>query len=1085
MEQKRPRRPNSLAFILFISITLGLAAALPATTTVMQAWSGSDGPFNAIAMDGNTLYQGADTGGGVFAGFQYYHRPAGVNFTVGATLYLEVDYKDFGGPGRIGCQYNAVGNAFQAAGMVLGSSVQNSGGYKTAVMRLDQASFSLSENGGNDLRLTRTQNLQFYIKEVRVSDTPGPIYLAQTAFMGPYSGPLYAGAAPVDASSMLGKMVVGYQGWFRTPNDDDDFNWAHWTRSWGNMAAGLISEDFWPQMDEFTAAERHAATGYTYPDGSQAELFSSDNARTVLRHFQWMEAYGIDGAGVQRFTNGLNSPSADGYRVLSHVRSAANQTGRTYFVEYDMTGTPENQLVSNIANDWHTLVDSLQLPADGRYLRQGGLPVVGVYGFFPDRFSTATANAILDIFQTPGPYQAFVAGAGMWSWRFDAAWTAPWKAVVYRMGSWQPWNCGNYLGSKPAIYANTTYWAADKADLDAHGVIYVPEIYPGGSADNRDGVPPGTSDMPRQTGSFLWKQFVDAYNTGVQSTFLGMFDELDEGTQILKVTASPPTQSVFKAYEGQPSDCYLCFAGLGSKMLKGQIAYTTTKPDCTALTQPSIPDPVAPLAGAVVAGPNVGYSWLTALALPGGGSLTGYEVLLDGVTVTAASLSQVIATVAGAHVWRVRARNSLGNAGGWSLPQRFTVTGPTATPTATRTSTGTPTRSPSPTLTASPSRTASPSLTGTPTLSPSPTPSCSPTATRTASPSVTLTGTATISATPSPTVSPTASQSSTRTLTASPTATASATPSRSASASPSGTFTASPLASATVSPTRTGSSSPSPSATPSPTASPTASLSSTLTLTASPTATASATPGRSASASPSSTFTASPPALATVSPTCTGSFSPSPSTTVSPSAAATASPSSTLTLTASPSLTASATPSRSASASPSPSSTLSLTGTLTVTVTASPSSTRTATTATSPPLTATPPGSASAGPTRTLSVSPSPTVASTATLTPPSGGGHVEELPAKILQVVPCPNPNPLAIAVLLQGHADELQARLYGASLRRLSQAKLGACGPGWVTVPLPAEFLEEAANGVYYYRVTADGQASAGVTGKFLMLR
>ena len=234
-----------------------------------------------------------------------------------------------------------------------------------------------------------------------------------------------------------------------------------------------------------------------------------------------------------------------------------------------MTGTPEGQWVVNIANDWHTLVDSLQMNNDGRYLHQGGLPVVGVYGFFADRFSPATANAILDIFQTgPLQYRAFVAGAGAWYWRTDAANTPAWQTMLYRLGSWQPWNCGNYLGTMPTITANSSYWAADKADFGAHGVIYIPEIYPGGSADNRDGVAPGTSDMPRQQGSFLWKQFVDAYNLNAQSLFLGMFDELDEGTQILKVTENYPTQATFKAYEGQPSDCYLCFAGLGAKMMK-------------------------------------------------------------------------------------------------------------------------------------------------------------------------------------------------------------------------------------------------------------------------------------------------------------------------------------------------------------------------------------------------------------------------------------------------------------------------------------------------------------------------------------
>ena len=35
------------------------------------------------------------------------------------------------------------------------------------------------------------------------------------------------------------------QGWFATPNDDDNNGWVHW----GHLANGTgIEEDFWPEM---------------------------------------------------------------------------------------------------------------------------------------------------------------------------------------------------------------------------------------------------------------------------------------------------------------------------------------------------------------------------------------------------------------------------------------------------------------------------------------------------------------------------------------------------------------------------------------------------------------------------------------------------------------------------------------------------------------------------------------------------------------------------------------------------------------------------------------------------------------------
>ncbi|WNG17263.1 glycoside hydrolase family 71/99-like protein [Cystobacter fuscus] len=658
-----------LACLVCLTLLPGRAGAV---STVMTAWSGSDGVFNTISLDGKTVYQGQNLGGGNYTGLMYFKRPAGVNFTRGATLYMEVDFKDIGGSGNFGTQYNAVGNDFQFAGFAVGNSVLGSGAYKTAVFRLDNADLHYAENGGTDLRLTQPGPVQLHIVQVRVSDQPTPLYQQLTAFLGPYTGPTYAGGTPVDATTLKGKLLCGYQGWFRTPGDDDNTGWQHYIPDWGGvMSPSKIAVDYWPDMTEYTPAERHAATGFTNPDGTAATLFSANNARTVLRHFQWMEAHGIDGVAVQRFLPGA-SPDLPTLRVLSHVRAAANLTGRTFFVEYDMTGTPESELVSTITRDWHYLVDTLKLTSDSRYLHHNGLPVVGIFGFFRDRFSPATAHAILDIFKGPGPYQAFVEGAGAWYWNIEP-YPEEWKQVIYRMGAWQPWNTGN-SGSNPGDVPNSSYWAADQAALAARGVMYVPQLYPGSSDFNRSGKVWDPSADNRQSGAFLWSQVARAASIGASSVFLGMFDEIDEGTQIFKVSSTPPTQAHFRDNQGLPSDAYLCFTGQATKMIRGEIPYRTTPPNCAAMTQPTIPDAVAPLNGATPAGSQVTYQWTPALALAQGGSLARYELWLDGVITSVGSSTQVTrSTTSGRHVWRVRAVNSLGNAGGWSVAQTFTV----------------------------------------------------------------------------------------------------------------------------------------------------------------------------------------------------------------------------------------------------------------------------------------------------------------------------------------------------------------------------------------------------------------------------
>ena len=58
-----------------------------------------------------------------------------------------------------------------------------------------------------------------------------------------------------------------------------------------------------------------------------------------------------------------------------------------------------------------------------------------------------------------------------------------------------------------------------------------------------------------------------------------MFDEMDEGTCIFKVTDNPPIgENKFLTYEGLPSDYYLWLTGQASKMLKKEILLREEKP---------------------------------------------------------------------------------------------------------------------------------------------------------------------------------------------------------------------------------------------------------------------------------------------------------------------------------------------------------------------------------------------------------------------------------------------------------------------------------------------------------------------------
>src|SRR5260370_162257 len=106
-------------------------------------------------------------------------------------------------------------------------------------------------------------------------------------------------AQAVDSSVLQGKVLLGYQGWFRCPGGGTSgTNWSHWTSS-GAPTADSISIDMYPDMREFEAGEACAVPNMT-TGGAPAYLFSAGNSKTVARHFKWMQHYGLDGVLVQR-----------------------------------------------------------------------------------------------------------------------------------------------------------------------------------------------------------------------------------------------------------------------------------------------------------------------------------------------------------------------------------------------------------------------------------------------------------------------------------------------------------------------------------------------------------------------------------------------------------------------------------------------------------------------------------------------------------------------------------------------------------------------------------------------------------------
>ena len=80
--------------------------------------------------------------------------------------------------------------------------------------------------------------------------------------------------APVDPSSIIGKVVCGYQGWFNCEGDGANRGWVHWVKSKGIPSPANIKVDLWPDVSELGADERFD-TAFHHVDGTPAQVFSS------------------------------------------------------------------------------------------------------------------------------------------------------------------------------------------------------------------------------------------------------------------------------------------------------------------------------------------------------------------------------------------------------------------------------------------------------------------------------------------------------------------------------------------------------------------------------------------------------------------------------------------------------------------------------------------------------------------------------------------------------------------------------------------------------------------------------------------
>jgi hypothetical protein len=402
-----------------------------------------------------------------------------------------------------------------------------------------------------------------------------------------------AAADKVDSTTLQGKVLLGYQGWFNCAGDGAPENgWRSWAR--GVPSAETLTIDMYPDLREFDGDELCAVPGMTIA-GKPAYLYSAWNRKTVLRHFRWMREYGLDGVLVQRFVTSIPRKRASGDVVLRNILEGAAESGRTFAIEYDVTGSNLGTFSDVMREDWKYLVDELKITAHPGYLRHKGRPVLSIWGpgLQEDRHvphDPAVAKQVIEWFRSGAPpaYRVTYMGGTPSRWRpltHDARPDPGWADAYRMMDVVQPWTVGRYRNAEGIDKWKEDMIVPDLALTAKNRQIYMPVIFPGFSWYNLKREAPKNA-IPRNRGEFLWRQAYNAKVAGATVLKIAMFDEVNEGTAVFKLAArraDAPQQGYWLTLDADgadlPSDWYLRLAGEITRMFHGEI------PPCAALPE--------------------------------------------------------------------------------------------------------------------------------------------------------------------------------------------------------------------------------------------------------------------------------------------------------------------------------------------------------------------------------------------------------------------------------------------------------------------------------------------------------------------
>lgn len=391
--------------------------------------------------------------------------------------------------------------------------------------------------------------------------------------------------------SYNGLVMAGYQGWYTAEGDGADRGWYHYEKN-GQFRPEECGIDFWPDMTEYTKTYQ---TEFQYPNGNFANIYSPMDESTIDLHFKWMKEYGIDGVFMQRFMVEIITEKGKNHfnTVLKHALKAAKKYDRAICVMYDLTGMrPERGDFEALVRDWEELQSEFKLfdnEENPTYLWHDKRPLLAIWGVgFDDGhsgrlYTTNDVANLVDKVKGDTKKCSVMLGLPYW-WRTGVADAEKNNSTLFSLikkcDIIMPWAVGRY--STEESYAANNQIAGDMMWCVENNLDYAVCCFPGFSWANKKAQ--NESDLenefpydqiPRNGGAFLWKQIYGAVSSGVQSIYVAMFDEMDEGTAIYKcaltkdlpLNGNPPWRFV-GIDDNLQSDHYLWLTGMGAKILK-------------------------------------------------------------------------------------------------------------------------------------------------------------------------------------------------------------------------------------------------------------------------------------------------------------------------------------------------------------------------------------------------------------------------------------------------------------------------------------------------------------------------------------